>query len=360
MDSCSKELFALNYDCFQEIIASLSNVDLLNMCLASDRLKETILNCDLRKRIFDFKEFASCHILPAFKIFGQRMVNLKISERDIRYQLDGLSKFDEILRLIAAHCSLDTIKHLNIQYYHTSQLKKRFIYNAVPFFRQIESFAISETDGRGTETCVDYFIVSRNFNKSINDFVERVLIKAVSVKSIELYWVKVTGRFLHLPLSNLKTLQFVGCNVRDSLGIFSFLNTKPNLTKFSWIHSSVRGLDNLLLYSSDSILETVSNNLTNLETFEYSQNEMYIGKSNKIKMHTIYTPVNLLLINNFQKLENLAIRPITSELWRILEKKGTLKKISWYPYRLYDHKAVDYDPSYAYGYEDFRQVKFDS
>lgn len=351
------KLLCLNYDCLDEIFASLSNVDLLNMCLASDQLKETILNCNLRKRMFDFSEFRSCHILNVFKIFGQLMTNIKISERDIRYKLDGLSKFDEILRLIAAYCSLDTIKHLDIQYHHTSQLKKRFLYNAVPFFRRIESFAISETDGRGSETCVDYFVVSRKYNKSINDFVERVLMQAVNVNSIELYWVKVTGRFLHLPLSNLKKLQFVGCNVRDSLGIVSFLNTKPNLVKFSWIESSVRGLDNLHLYSSDYIFEIVTNNLTNLETFEHSQNEIYISNSNKIKMHSSFASINLQLINNFEKLENLAIRPVTSELWEILEKKGTLKKISWYPYRLYDHKAVNFVPSDMNEYQDFPQAK---
>lgn len=348
------KLLSLNYDCLDEILAHLSNVDLLNMCIASDRLKETILNCDLRKRQFDFSEFCSCQVSNVFEIFGQHMINIKISERDILYELNGISEFDEILRLIAAYCSLDTIKHLDIQYYYTSRLKKRFIYNAIPFFRRIESFAISETDGYDGESCVDYFRISRKYCKSVNEFIERLLMQAVNVNSIKLNCVKVTGRFLHLPLSNLKKLLFINCNVRDSLGIFSFLDTKPNLMQFTWIGSSVLGMDDGLSNSSDYIFDAVTNNLTDLETFEFHKNEIYIYNSNKIIIHSTYKDIDVQLINNFRKLGKLAISQTSFELWKMLEKKDTLKKISSTPHFLYNSESRTDLPSLYTEYQDFQ------
>lgn len=359
------KLLSLNYDCLGEVIAYLSNIDLLNMCIASDQLKEGILKVDLRKRRFDFSEFRSCHILNChilnvFKIFGQHMTNIKISEKDIRYELDGMSKFDEILRLIATYCSFDTIRHLDIQYINTSRLKKRFIYKALPFFRRIETFAVSETDGCGTECCVDYFYaVSHQYNKSVNNFIERVLMQAVNVKSIKMNSVKITGRFFHLQLSKLKTLIFFGCDMRDSLGIISFLESRPNLEHFTWVNSSIKGIDSLFSSSSDCIFEAVTNNLTDLETFEYNQNELYFSKnSNKIKWHSVYADINVNSINKFRKLRKLAISPLvwTVELWEILKKKDTIEKISAYPYLLYNNESrTDISPVQT-DYQDFHHA----
>lgn len=318
----------------------------MNMCITSDLLKDAISNCDLRKRKFDFNELSRCHVLNAFKIFGQQMTNIKISTQNVPNNIDGTSKFDEILRLISTYCSVDTIKHLDIQYHKDSRIKKRFLYGVLPFFRQLESFAISETGGYGTENVCYYFSFSPKFNKSINEFVERVLMQAVCITSITLSCVKVTGRFLHLPLTNLETLKFVGCNVQDSLAIFSYLKTKPNLVQFTWVESSVRGIDNLHANSSDHIYKIVTSNILDLKTFEYNQNEMYISNSGKIKMHSLRSDSNVQLIGNFRKLEKLAIRTasfhplISGELRTILEKRGTVKKVSFNPDLMYNSKYI--------------------
>lgn len=129
------------------------------MC-TSDQLKEAVLKSGVKGGMFDFSELADCvHILNVFKIFGQQMTKIKIGEQDIQYKERKISKFDEILRLIATYCSVDTLKCLELQYYNTSRLKKRFVYASLPFLRCIEEFTITETDRSGSEHCVDYFVV---------------------------------------------------------------------------------------------------------------------------------------------------------------------------------------------------------
>lgn len=251
----------------REIFAYCSILDLYNMTKASGELKNAVIENGIRGRLIDFEELAECcHILDVFKVFGQQMTKIKIGEKNIQYKEQQFSKFDEILRLISTYCLVDTLKYLNLQYYYGTSIKKRFLYACLPFFRLIESFKLKETDHGGFEDCIDYFHVRPAYNSFINDFVERVLGNAEKINSIELYHLKITGRFFYAPhIRNLKTLSMVGCNVRVPDGLISFLQDKPKLRSFNWYNSSLRGLDTITSHSSNLVYEFVVNNIPDLE-----------------------------------------------------------------------------------------------
>lgn len=327
--STSIDILALNGDCMRKIFDYCSLPDLFNMCIASEELKTTILQNGIRGRVIKFSELAdSCHILDVFKTFGQQMSRINIGEKDIQYKERKYSKFDEILRLISTYCSIDTLKHLNLQYYNKTVIKKRFLYASIPFFRCIESLTISETDHHGSEECINYFENNAENNPTINDFVERIVGHAINIHTIELHKLKISGRFFYLQhVRNLKTLLLDGCNIRVPEGFLSYIQENPKLKSFTWENSSMCGMDTHISHSSNSVYEFVVNNMPDLEAFHYYPNEGFINAKNKYDADFLFKLPDYQLLAKFSQLKVLSIPGITVECLNLLAQKNTLETL---------------------------------
>lgn len=116
------------------------------------------------------------------------------------------------------------------------------------------------------------------------------------MNTIKISYLKITGRFFYChQLRNLKNLSLIGCQLREPNGFISFLEDKPNLISFTLNQSSLRGMDNVVLDSSNSVFEA----------FVYDANEGYLNEQNKFKMHSIYIQPNFQLMYQFKKLKSL-------------------------------------------------------
>lgn len=313
----------------RKVFEYCSIADLFNICIASDELKIAVLENGIKERMIDFSELSDCcHILDVFRIFGQHMTKISIGEKDIQYKERKLSKFEEILRLISKNCSIDTLKHLNLEYYYGSAIKKHFLHASLPFFRCIESLTISEIDHYGTEDCINYFNGNSEYNRSVNSLLERIVGNAINIHSIQLRNLRITGRFFYLhQIRNLKTLTLDGCNIRVPEGFASFLHERPALKSFTWHNSSLRGLDTSKSHSSNVVFELVADNLPDLEAFDYYPNEGFINERNKYDDESLFIFPNYKTLSKFNKLKVLSIPGVTVDCLKILSQKNTVEKL---------------------------------
>lgn len=325
----STDIFALNGDCMRKMCNYCSLADLYNMCVASDEFEIRILQNAVRGRTIKFSELAdSCHILDVFKMFGPNITKVEIGEKDIQYKERKYSKFDEMLRLISTYCSIDTIKHLTLQYYHGSAIKKRFLYASLPFFHCIESLTIKETDQHCMEDCINYFETSTAYNLSVNDFVERVVATAVNINSLQLYNLKISGRLFYLPhICNLETLALDGCNVRVPDAFLAFVQGKPKLRSLTWNNSSLRGMDTLNSHSSNLVYELVANSITDLEALYYYPNEGFINNNNKYDGEFMFKLPDYKFLAKFRNLKVLSVPGITVGCLNVLARQNTVEKL---------------------------------
>lgn len=323
------DIFALNGDCLRTICNFCNIADLYNMSIASDELGARIVQNAVRGRTIKFSELAdSCHILDVFKLFGQSMTKVEIGEKDIQYKEKKYSKFDEILRLITTYCSPDTIKHLTLQYYHGTTIKKRFVYASLRFFRCIESLTVKETDRHCMEDCINYFETNSAFNTSVNDFVERVVATAVNINSLQMYNLKISGRMFYLQhVGNLKTLTLDGCNVRVPDALLSFLQAKPKLRSLTWNNSSLRGMDTTNSHSSNLVYELVANSMTDLEDLYYYPNEGFMNENNKYDGEFMFKLPDYKFLANFSNLKVLSIPGVTLDCLKVLARQNTVEKL---------------------------------
>lgn len=323
------DIFALNGDCLRNICDYCSLADLYNMCIASDELEIRIQQNSVRGRTIKFSELADCcHILDVFKIFGPSMTKMEIGEKDIQYKERKYSKFDEILRLISTYCSMDTIKHLTLQYFHGSTIKKRFLYASLPFVRSLESLTIKETDQHCMEDCINYFETSSAYNPSVNDFLERVVATAVNIHSLQMYNLKISGRMFYLPhICDLETLILDGCNVRVPDAFLAFLQGKPKLRSLTWNNSSLRGMDTPNSHSSNFVYELVANCMTDLEALYYYPNEGFINNNNIYDGEFLFKLPDYKFLANFCNLKVLSIPGITVGCLNVLSRQNTVEKL---------------------------------
>lgn len=322
-------IFDLNGDCIRKICDYCNFADLYNMCIASDELEVMVVQNAVRGRTIKFSQLAdSCHILDVFKIFGQTMSKLEIGEKDIQYKERKYSKFDEILRLISTNCSMDTIKHLTLQYYHGTTIKKRFLYASLPFFGSIESLTIHETDEHGMDDCINYFESNSEFNPAVNNFVERIVANAVNITTLQIHNLKISGRLFYLNhIRNLKTLSLDGCNVRVPDAFLSFLQGNTNLRSLTWNNSSLRGMDTPRSHSSNLVYELVANGMTELEAFHYYPNEGFINDNNKYDGEFLFKLPDYKFLAKFSNLKVLSIPGITADCLNVLAQQNTVEKL---------------------------------
>lgn len=297
--------------------------------MASDELEIRILQNAVRGRTIKFGELVDCcHILDVFKIFGQSMTKLDIGERDIQYKERKYSKFDEILRLISTYCSTDTIKHLTLQYYQGTTIKKRFLYASIPFFRCIESLTIKESDQHSMEDCINYFESNPDFNSSVNNLVERIVANAINITSLHMHNIKISGRLFYLQhIRNLKTLTLDGCNVRVPDAFLSFLHGNQNLRSLTWNNSSLRGMDTHRSHSSNFVYELVANTMTDLETLHYYPNEGFINDNNKYDGEFLFQLPDYKFLGKFSNLKVLSVPGITIDCLVVLAQRNTVEKL---------------------------------
>lgn len=322
-------IVTLNGDCLRQICNYCSCVDLYNMCLASDKLERRIVQNVVRGRTFKFSEMTDCcHMLDVFKIFGTNITKMEIGEKDIQYKAINLSKFDEVLRLISTHCSMDTIKHLTLQYYHGTTIKKRILYASLPFFRSIESLTIKETDKYSMEECINYFESNCQYNSHVNDLVERIVGSAVNIRSLQLHNLKFSGRFFYLHhLRNLKKLSLDGCNIRAPEAFLSFVRGKPKLQSLTWSNSSMRGMDTNRSHSSNFIYELVTDVLSDLEAFSYYPNEGFINDKNKYDSEFQFILPDYKHLAKFKNLKELSIPGVSLGCLTVLARQNTVEKL---------------------------------
>lgn len=322
-------IFALNGDCVREICSYLSVADLYNMCIANDELEIRVVQNAIQGRVIKFSELSGCcHILDVFRILGPSITKLDIGEKDIQYKERQYSKFDEILRLISTYCPIDTIKHLTLQYYHGTAIKKRFLYGSLPFFRCIESLTIKETDHRCTFDCIDYFDSNVAFNPSINDFVERIVANAININSLQLYNLKISGRLFYLNhIRNLKVLFLDGCNVRVPEAFLSYLQETSKLRSLSWNNSSLRGMDTSSSHSSNFVYELVANTKRDLEALYYYPNEGFINENNEYDIEFFHKLPDYKFLVKFSNLKVLSIPGITIDCVHLLAQQNTVEKL---------------------------------
>lgn len=323
------DIFALNGDCLRKICNYCSVADLYNMCVASDDLESKVVQNAIRGRTIRFSELADCcHILDVFKIFGQNLTKVEIGEKDIQYKERKYSKFDEILRLISTFCSVDTIKHLTLQYFHGTTIKKRFLYASLPYFRCIESLTIKETDEHCMEDCINYFESNSEYNSVVNNFAERVVATAVNITSLQMHNLKISGRLFYLHhIRNLKKLSLDGCNVRVPDAFLSFLNGKPNLESLTWSNSSLRGMDTHRSHSSNLVYELVANSVTDLRALYYYPNEGFINDHDKYDNEFLFKLPDYRILAKFSNLKVLSIPGITIDCLNVLAKQNTVEKL---------------------------------
>lgn len=299
---------------------------------SSDQFKALIVDNNLvRGRVFDFEELSQyCHILDVFKVFGRQMTHIKIGEKDIQYRDKAESKLDEILRLISTYCADDgTLKHLDLQYFYGTNIGKRYMYAAIPIFRNIVSLSISETDPSGVHQCADYFCVKGAYNRSINELVERIIGNGLNLNAIRLVRLKVTGRFFfadHLR-RNLKDLSIVECNIRVPDGFIDFLNSEPKLMSFNWDSSSLLGMDTATNHSSNIVYELVAKNVPDLKVFRYYQNEFFINERGRGKYVPHFMRPNQQLLKLFGRLEVLGLATMDIECLQMLADLNRIKEL---------------------------------
>ncbi|XP_037036757.1 uncharacterized protein LOC119074605 [Bradysia coprophila] len=323
------DIFALNGDCLRNVCDYCSFADLYNMCIASDKLEIQIVQNAVRGRTVKFSELAdSCNILDVFRIFGSNMTKLDIAEKDIQYKERKFSKFDEILRLISTHCSMDTIKHLTLQYCSGTTIKKRFLYASLPFFRGIDSLKIAETDQYSSDDCINYFESNCDYNPDVNNFVERIVSNAVNISSLQLHNLKLSGRLFYLQhMDNLKELSLDGCNIRVPDAFLSFVRGKPNLQSLTWSNSSLRGMDTNRSHSSNFVYELVAESMPDLAAFHYYPNEGFINDSDKYDSEFLFRMPDYSHLAKFNNLKELSIPGVTIAGLNVLAQKNTVEKL---------------------------------
>ncbi len=322
-------IFALNGDCLRKICNYCSIADLYNMSIASDKLEMQIVRNAVRGRTIKFSEVAdSCHVLDVFKMFGSNITKMDIGEKDIQYKERKYSKIDEILRLISTYCAMDTIKHLTLQYYPGTTIKKRFLYASLPLFRCIESLTVKEADEHSMEDCINYFESNCEYNLAIDNLVERMVSTAVNITSLELHHLKISGRFFYLHhIHNLKKLTLAGCNVKVPEAFLSFLRGQPKLKSLTWSNSSLRGMDTNRSHSSNLVYELVAESITELETFQYYPNEGYINDNNKYDSEFLFKLPDYEHLAKFRNLKVLSIPGVTIGCLHVLAKQNTVEKL---------------------------------
>lgn len=328
-DSKPIDIFALNGDCLRKICNYCSFADLYNMCMANDKLEIQVVQNAVRGRTIKFSELAdSCHILDVFRIFGSNMTRLEITEKDIQYKERQISKFDEILRLISTHCSMDTLKHLTLQYCTGTTIKKRFLYAALPFFRCIESLKIGETDLFSMDDCINYFESNCEYNPAINNFVERIVSSAVNIRALHLQNLKLSGRLFYLQhIHNLKTLSLDGCNIRVPDAFLSFLRGNQNLQSLTWSNSSMRGMDTHRSHSSNFIYQLVADCMPDLAVFHYYPNEGFINDNDKYDSEFLFQMPDYKHLAKFSNLKELSIPGVTIGCLNVLAQRNTVEKL---------------------------------
>lgn len=324
------DIFGLNGDVLRNIFSYCSVVDLYAMATLNDQLATLILENGIRGRLFDFGKLADCcHILDVFKMFGKQITKIIIGEKDVQYKETTLSKLDEVFRLISTYCSIDTLQYLDLQYFYGTSLKKRYMHAALPFFRAIESFKINETDRNGNHKYGGYLGINPMPNPAINDLVERTIGNASHITSISIFGVKISGRFFYADhVRNLKNLRITHCNLREPDAFITFLKNKPKMKSFIWDSSTLFGMDSVTSHSSNIVFELVTNNVPDLEYFEYNQNEGYINDRNKYKDKCLFLWPNYELLRNFKNLK--VLRLLTMELngLKLLAEMNTVEKLA--------------------------------
>lgn len=329
------------------------------MASSSYELKTLIVETGLRGRMFDFKEFSDCcHILDIFKLFGKQMTKIKIGEKDIQYKDRRNSKLDEIFRLISTYCSMDQLKHLDLEYFYSTSIKEQFMQAAVPFFRCVESLTITEICPKDSHTASDYFYVNPTYDAAIDELVERIIGSADKITSIELNNLKFTGRFFYNDhvQRNLKNLKLFGCNVRAPDDFISFLQKKPKLKSFFWHNSSLYGLDSATMHSSNIVYKLVANNVTDLETLHYSPNEGFLNDRNQWDTGGMYLKPEYELIRKFRKLKVLKLEAITIDGLKLLAEMNQVEKLE--ANLLFESVDSQSDFHFLLSYTNLKSVKF--
>lgn len=279
--------------------------------------------------MFDFEQLSDCcHILDVFKVFGKQITRIKISEKDVQYKEQNISKLDKILQLISTYCTIDALKHLDLQYFYGTSIEKRYMHAALPFFRAIEYFSLNEVDKSGLYKCSDYFINNRGYNPAVNELVERIIGKATNLTSIQLTRLKVTGRFFFADhVRNLNNLSIVESNIRAPNGFIAFLESAPKLVSFRWDSSSLFGRDTDTSHSSNIVYELVAKNVPDLESFHYDQNEFFMTERNRCSYVRNFSFPNHELIRNFGKLKVLGLKTMETECLQLLAEMNTVEKL---------------------------------
>lgn len=291
------------------------------MATSSDQLLILILENGIRGRLFDFGHLVDCcHILDVFKMFGKQMTKIKIGEKDVQYKQRTLSKLDEVFRLISMYCAVDTLKHLDLQYFYGTSIKKCYMDDILPFFRAIESFTINESDSYGNYLGI---------NPAINELVERTIGNAGNINSISMCRLKISGNFFHSDqVRNLKNLEISHCNLREPDGFISFLKNKPKLKSFIWDDSSLFGMDSETSHSSNIVYELVANNVPGLEHFLYDQNEDHINDRNELDLNALFVWPDYELLRNFKNLKVLRLPTMVLDCLKLLAQMNTVEKLA--------------------------------
>lgn len=282
----------------REIFKRCSCVDLLQLCLADGQLRSAVLEYGIPGKLIDFSEFGDFPIEEVFKIFGAKMTKMEISERDVETDQEGVSEFDEILRLISAHCAMDTLKYLNLQYDRGTSVRKRFVCPVLPFLRSLESFVITESVGAVRNPRM--VLSDQKFCPTVNDFIDSIVANGVQLKSIELQNVQIAGNLFYVQhVRNLESLVLDACHILESKGFVTFMESKPKLKSFSWIHSYAPGLMLMSSGTTNAVCALTENNIPDLEQFHY---------------HPIYVDSSMAYAINYDslltKLQNLKVMSI--------------------------------------------------
>ncbi|KAJ6646405.1 hypothetical protein Bhyg_01616 [Pseudolycoriella hygida] len=352
------DVCGLNDDCIRHVCEYLDLPDLYNMCVASDELKIKIVENAIRGRMIAFNELADCcHIVHIFKIFGCNMTKIEIGEKDIQYKAKKFSKLDEILRLVSTYCRKDTLKHLTLQYFEGSAIRKRFLYSSLPLFRCIESLSIKETVSNGVDKCINYFSSYPTFNTSVNDFLERLVANAPNINSLRLLNMKITGRLFYLDhISKLKTLSLNGCNVRVSNAFLTFLREKQHLTSLTWENSSLFGLDTHNSHSSNTVYKLATSRINHLEAFSYYPNEGFINDENRYDTEFNFKQPDYQRLSKFGNLKELSVPGISLACLRLLAEQNTVEKLFTSFSRVSSRDTVQ-DLSFLYNFTSLRSIQ---
>lgn len=292
----------LNNQCFLKVFRYLSISDLFALCEIRLHLKELICESVINERLINFDELPDISYDKVFAMFGKYMVKMKIGEKNVQNVELNHSKFDEILLQIQKHCNKDGLRHVQFECCESTTIISEAVLNdALPFLRNIESFEMNESMSSFVNGRLDghQYIL----NKSVNTFIDSVLVNALQIKSIKFQHFRVNGSWLALDhMKNIETLSFTSCNFEKNPCLITFMQKMPALISFTWLNSSVDRVND----SANFVLGLVGNNLPNLKVLNFIRNpdclekNVYVAEKNR-------KPINHEFLVQLKNLKELAI-----------------------------------------------------